>query len=434
MSLYGALFTGVSGLSANSRALGVISNNITNVNTVGYKSSDTQFSTMLASTTEANSFSSGGVRGAPKQLIGRQGLLQISESATDLAVSGQGLFAVTATLNTAPDKTELLYTRAGNFTQDSEGFLRNSAGYYLQGWELDANGNVPANRNDLSPINLNQLSGTASPTTQVNIRANLQASETIEAGYTAGDVNAGTVTPDFERTLEIFDTQGGAQPVRLAFVKTAANTWAYEVIYEGNVANIGGAGNNPIATGNVTFDVDGTLLTPASGAAAVTIPWAAASGLTPQAFNLDFGTVGEANGLTQFDSASTMISSGVDGALFGGLTGVSVDESGVVTALFDNGVRRPVFKLPLATFQNPNGLSAASGNAYISTDESGSVTLLEANTGGAGSVAASSLEASTVDLAEEFTRLITTQRAYSASTKVITTADEMLDEMIRIKR
>jgi len=435
MSLYGALFTGVSGLSANSQALGIVSNNIANVNTTGYKSSNTQFSTILASTTDAGSFASGGVRATNQQLVGRQGQLQTSESGTDLAISGSGFFVVAETPSGAPDLSQMQFTRAGSFTQDSEGFLRNSAGFYLQGWRLDANGDLPGNRNDVESINLGQLTGTASATSNVSLRANLQASETAEAAYTAGDINAGTVDADFERTLEIVDTQGGAQPVRLAFVKTAANTWNYEVIYEGDAANIGGAANNPVAAGTLTFNADGTLLTPATGAANVTIPWdPAASGLNPQTFSIDFGTAGGSDGLTQFDSPSTLISSVTDGALFGGLSGVRVDDNGVVTALFDNGVQRPVYKLPIGVFQNPNGLSAANGNAYIGTDDSGDVTLLEAGTGGAGAIASSALEASTVDLAEEFTKLITTQRAYSASTKIITTADQMLEEMIRIKR
>ncbi len=435
MSLYGALFTGVSGLSANGSALSVISNNIANVNTTGYKTSEAEFSTILASSTEAGSFAAGGVRGTAEQLISRQGLLQTSESATDLALSGSGFFVVTEGPESNADKTDLLYTRAGSFTQDANGFLRNSAGYYLQGWRLDDAGALPANRNTIQPINLNQLTGTASATTQVDLRANLQASETAVAGYVAGQINSGAVTPHFERTLEAFDTQGGAQPIRLAFVKTASNTWSYEAIYDGDAANIGGAVNNPVATGTITFDGDGTLLTPATGTAPITVPFdTAVTGLAPQTITLNFGTVGEPNGLTQFDSDSTLISSGVNGALFGGISGVTVDDNGVVTALFDNGVQRPVFQLPVAMFQNPNGLSGANGNAYIRTDESGDVTLLEANTGGAGAVAASALEASTVDLAEEFTKLITTQRAYSAASRIITTSDQMLEELIRIKR
>lgn len=191
-------------------------------------------------------------------------------------------------------------------------------------------------------------------------------------------------------------------------------------------------------SGTLTFDTNGTLLTPTSGSTTLTIPFDGTapgdSGLDPQIINIVFGEVGQIEGITQFDSPSTIISSGVNGALFGGLTGVQVDEEGFVIAVFDNGVQRSVYKLPLATFANPNGLTATSGNSYLQSEDSGEVTLLEANVGGAGSISSASVEASTVDLAKEFTDLITTQRAYSASTRIITTADEMLSELMQIKR
>jgi flagellar hook protein FlgE len=138
--------------------------------------------------------------------------------------------------------------------------------------------------------------------------------------------------------------------------------------------------------------------------------------------------------VTQFDSPSTIISSNVDGALFGGLTGVRVSEDGTLLAIFDNGVQREVFRLPVAIFANPNGLLASSGNSYMQSQDSGASSLLEAGTGGAGALAGGALESSTVDLAKEFTDLITTQRAYSAATRIITTADDMLEELMRIKR
>ncbi len=444
MSLYGALFTGVSGLAAQSQALGIASNNIANVNTNGYKASLTQFSTLLPSKTEAGSVASGGVKATAQALIQRQGLITTTQSDTDLALNGAGFFAVTDNLNLAPSRTELMYTRSGSFTQDADGYLRNAGGYYLQGWRLDSVGDLPGNRNDIEPINLNQLTGTASETTEINLRANLQASQTDHVGaYVPGvaatNMTSGAITPHFERTLEIFDTQGGAQPVRLSFLKTAANTWQYEISYEGPAANVTTAAGLPFANGTLTFDIDGTILTPAVGTpaealASINIPWSAASGLAAQPIDLSFGMVGEASGLTQFKGASTLLSSGANGALFGGLESVKVDENGILQAIFDNGVQRDVFQLPVAFFQNPNGLSAVNGNAFISTDLSGDVTLLEASIGGAGTFSASALEASTVNLAKEFTDLITVQRAYSASTKIITTADQMLDEMIRIKR
>jgi flagellar hook protein FlgE len=216
-------------------------------------------------------------------------------------------------------------------------------------------------------------------------------------------------------------------------VKTAANTWAYEVSYQGAVSDIGGSANNPVATGTMTFNADGTLATPAGGSASFSVPWAASTGLSSQAMSLKLGTAGQSNGMTQFDSPSALISANVDGAPFGSLASVSVDEDGYVTALFDNGIQKKVFKVPLAMFPNANGLQAVAGNAYQLTDNSGTPSVLEARSGGAGSIASAQLESSTVDLAKEFSDLITTQRAYSAATRIITTADDMLQELMQIK-
>ena len=147
----------------------------------------------------------------------------------------------------------------------------------------------------------------------------------------------------------------------------------------------------------------------------------------------NFGA-GLSNGVTQFDSPSALTAANIDGAPYGSLTGVSVDDQGYVTALFDNGIEKRVFKIPLATFVDPDALAPVAGNAYQLTDASGNATVLEAKTGGAGAISSNALEASTVDLATEFSDLITTQRAYSAATRIITTADQMLQELMQIKQ
>lgn len=433
MSLYGALFTGVSSLAANSRALGISSNNIANVNTVGYKASVAQFATLLGRDTPAGQFSSGGVKTITQQRVTAQGLPQNTDSGTDLAISGQGFFVVSKTANASSGNGGLLYTRAGSFAPDEDGNLRNAQGFYLMGWRLDTLGNIPANTSSLEPISLGSLSGTAEATTSVSISANLQASTTAVPGYTAGSMASGAQTPAFQRTVEVYDSQGGVQPLRLAFIKTGANTWQYEAIYDGNPANIGGSGSNPVASGTVTFNTNGTLATPAAPIN-VTIPWAASSGLAPQTIGLNFGTPGQSGGLTQFEAPSSSESPIVNGAAFGRLAGVSINNEGYVTAVFDNGLQRQVYKIPLATFTNPDGLTALNANVYRLSEDSGSVTLSEANVGSAGEINAQSLEASTVDLAKEFTDMITTQRAYSAATRIISTADAMLQEMLSIKR
>jgi len=430
MSLYGALLTGVSGLDANSRALSITSSNIANVNTVGYKANRGDFSTFLAASS-GDRVSPASVQVRSQQQLSQQGLLQSTSNATDLGISGSGFFVVT---DNPANPASQLYTRAGSFTPDANGFLKNSAGYYLEGWTLNDDGTLPANRSQLSAIDLSKLNGAAEATSTLTLKANLQASATAVGGYVAGNITSGAVTPNFEQTINLYDSQGGARPFKFSFVKTGANTWAYEAAYQGNVAHIGGAGSNPVATGNITFNADGTLATPASGLASFSVPWAASTGLTAQAMSINLGTAGQSNGITQFDSASTLTSANVNGAPFGTLASVSVDEQGFVTALFDNGIQKKVFKVPVATFANENGLTAVAGNAYAVSEDSGAASILEAKNGGAGGIAAAQLESSTVDLAKEFSDLITTQRAYSAATRIITTADDMLQELMQIKR
>jgi flagellar hook protein FlgE len=190
----------------------------------------------------------------------------------------------------------------------------------------------------------------------------------------------------------------------------------------------------------MSFNSDGTLanadtsVTPATGSISLALPWSASSGLAAQSVSINLGTVGASNGMTQFDSASTQVSSQVDGALFGSLTGVAVDQQGYVTAQFSNGLTQNIYKLPIATFANPDGLNALTGNAYQASQNSGTPTISEASTGGAGVVKSNSLESSTVDLASEFTNLITTQRAYAASSKIVTTASTMLDDLLQVVR
>jgi flagellar hook protein FlgE len=430
--------TAVSALDANSSALSAASANIANVNTIGYKAGKANFSTMLASTLGSADVSSAGVTAVMTQNVAKQGLLQTTASPTDLAISGNGFFVVNTQPSAPSAANSAFYTRAGAFTPDASGDLQNTAGYYLMGWALDSTGNIPTNRNNMTAVNINALSGKANPTTQIDYKANLQSSTTVTSPYTAGDMYAGTVTPDFQRTVEVYDGQGGTQPLQLSFVKTGANQWSYEVSYTGNVANIGGAANNPIKTGTMTFNPDGTLAnadttaSPAVGSISLTLPWAASSGLNPQTISLNMGTVGKSDGFTQFDSASTQISSKVDGALFGSLSGVEVDTDGYVTAHFTNGLTQKIYKLPIATFANPDGLAATSGNAYATSQDSGTPTISEAQTGGAGEVKSKSLEGSTVDLASQFTNLITTQRAYSASARIVTTASTMLDQLLQV--
>lgn len=430
MSLYGSLNIGVAGLSANSAALSATSSNIANVNTVGYKEATANFSTFLNAENGVGSNASAGVAVSVSQDITTQGLPTTTSSNTDLSISGNGFFVVSSNATGTGTRE---YTRAGSFTPDVNGNLVNTAGLYLLGYKLDAQGNVPTDASALSLVNTSTISGAAQATSTLTVQANLDSNSTVDAAYVTGDMTAGTVSPDFTRTIDVYDSQGGSQPVTFSFIKTAANSWAYEASYAGNAANLTAAG--PISTGTLAFNSDGTLAnvngaSPASGKVNLTIPWKlSTSGLNPQSISLSLGTVGGSDGLTQADAPSVLNGTHIDGTPYGSVTGVSVSKDGTVTAQFSNGLSQDVYKVPVATFTNPDGLGQMSGNAYAVTKASGAPNINLANSGTAGFIQSKSLEGSTVDLATEFTNLITTQRAYSACARIITTADQMLQQL-----
>ena len=433
MSLYSALYAGVSGLGAQSAAMATVADNITNINTIGYKSEDAQFRTLVSGGSVAGTYAAGGVAAAPQAMISTQGVLQASASKTDIGINGAGFFVTRD--GTAPN-AQITYTRSGSFKPDDQGFLSNSAGEYLQGWRLDSTGKYVNNGNlsALEPVKVSELTGTATPTTKIEARANLQSTTTPFAGvYTAGNLASGTVPTDFSRTVQVYDSQGGAHNVTLGFVKTGANTWAGEVyaVPATDVTATGGL----LASGTIKFNPDGSLDKANSSPAmfgAMTIGWTNGAGAVPVQLNL--GSDGGLDGLTQFGGASALISSNVDGGMLGNVASVQISGAGVVSAVFDDGTTRDVFQLPLATFQNPDGLTRLPGNSYALSNASGNVAINAPGSLGAGAISPSTLEASTVDLAQEFTNMIRFQRAYSASSKIIITVDEMLQEVSALKR
>ena len=749
MSIFGALQSGISGLAAQSSAMGAVSDNIVNVNTVGYKTTNVAFQTLVTKQTSSSRYSPGGVQPVTKQGINAQGLLSSVSSSTAVAISGNGYFVVNQAAN--PGDGDLwAYTRAGDFGVDENGYLKNTGGFYAQGWSLlpwdgnpnaqvvnvgginymkayyDTDGstiyindNIIDGRN-LRPINLSTIGGTATPTQQLSYGANLPSSDPI---FDPTNAEAGGRQ---KISALIYDSLGNASNLSLTYTKTSSNGWAMStsipsgaatVVLKGNTEvgadidadvyaaagqleftsipqngssiAITDAGNNitynfiftngtatiPADTAdvkNVAVNIAGSIVSVsdftsafaekiqsvmpsagrlnangdsiqivqstagselqidasktlacvqsavnplpdtgiptgkftipaiddaikncaridftstseatylnktvvvngrtytfrkgkqdgdknnvniadaldgagnvdpaklvealqnvlkntidepnrfvASGTSLEILPsstgddimvdfediaagvsgtardsedgWIALGGDnteftlskqfivntteiqegsvvpavrfnsdgTPKQFYVDdmfitwangaenmdndpnngtsikisMGNVGTNDGLTNLSGSFTTNYIKQDGAKFGSYSGVSIDESGVVTALFDNGETRPIAILPLATFANPNGMEALTGNSWIETDASGQALLKRAGTNGAGEIASNSLENSNVDLATEFSNMIVTQRAYSAATKIITTADEMLDELTRM--
>ena len=747
MSLFGAMQSGISGMAAQSNAMGAISDNISNVNTIGYKGTNVSFQTLVTKQTSSNFYSPGGVQPVSKQGIDVQGLLSSTSSSTSIAISGSGYFVVNQAANPG-DGDAWAYTRAGDFGIDSSGYLKNTGGFYAQGWSLlpwDGNPNASTvniggvtymkayyasdgstvyindnivDGNNLKPINLATIGGTASPTQQISFGANLPADDPV---YNPASPNAGGY-----RSISalIYDSLGNSSNLSINFIKESSNSWGMSVDMPSGAANliltgnkevsdggsadvyyaagqlefneipangssititdqststnyifdflntataapVGDADNvhikvdiqngitsvsdfikafnnaiqanmpgadrfsatsnsiqivqsqagsglmidasktqaclqsaaNPVPTTGIptgifeipeidpdikntarldftsttlgdytdqTFEINGTTFTFKNGGAVaptdidissaivdgnidtvklveltvaaiqanVTEPnrfvasgssieimptgtggditlnmnslngvtgslrnnggaWvngdAVATGEytisksfttngldvedgsmvpavrfnsdgTPKYFyveemsiqwangaeNMDgsvgngttvgisMGNTGTTDGLTSLAGSFSTNYIKQDGAKYGSYSGVTVSENGVVTALFDNGETRPIAILPLATFTNPNGMSALTGNAWIETDASGQPLLKQAGVDGAGEVSGNALETSTVDLATEFSNMIVTQRAYSASTKIITTADEMLEELTRL--
>ncbi|MDB5366498.1 MAG: Flagellar hook protein FlgE [Rhodospirillales bacterium] len=406
MSLFGSLFTGVAALNAQSQSMSIIANNIANVNTDGYKKLVTSFSDLVVQTDRNAVYNSGGVRANTNYTLNQQGSLTQTENKTDIALSGQGFFVVQQ--GSTPGQSQF-YTRAGSFKLDSRGFLVNSAGYNLVGQPMSATGALGAN----APIQVNTVAPMLITTSTAQLALNLNATQ----APTAAGVQ------DFTRTMRVYDSQGGAQDLNLQFKKTAtANQWTM------TVAGPTGTSFGATTPTTLTFNTSGALTAPAApGIVPLTTSatgWGGTSTTAPQTINIDL------SGVTQYSSAYDVTFANQNGVPVGSFSGVSIDNAGVVTANFTNGLTQSLAKLPVAVFSNPNALNARSGNVFEETLASGQPNYKSSGTGGAGTVAASTLESSNVDLAEEFSRMIITQRAYSAGTKVISTSDQMLQELL----
>ncbi len=437
MSLYSALYAGVSGLTAQSSAMATVADNITNVNTIGYKGTSAQFSTLVTNTGSSSTYSAGGVSIAAQSLVSKQGLLQSSSSLTDIAIDGAGFFVVS---DSGDSSGTIAYTRAGSFTTDSSGYLRNTAGYYLMGYPLDSDGTYTndGTTGSLEAIQPAALTGAARATTSISIRANLDSTSDIDSTYTDGDMESGTVEPEFSRSVTVYDAQGNEHTLTMSFIRTGTNEWAAELYGDSSeISEVGGTAvtNGMIASGTIAFNSDGSLDVANSDSSFFSdldITWS--NGAASDPISLDIGSQDGLDGLTQFASDSALLSSSVDGGVLGTVSSVDISEDGIVSAVFDDGTSIAIYQLPIATFQNPDGLTAISGNAYIASQDSGNAAINVPGELGGGTLAAGSLEASTVDLATEFSNMILFQRAYSASSKIITTVDDMLQEVSNLKR
>jgi flagellar hook protein FlgE len=428
MSLSVAMATALSLLNLTGSRVAAIADNVSNVSTTGFKTRKVRSSSL--DTRQSGGGSAGsGVRGVVRQSVSVQGLLQATTSPTDLAISGNGLFPVRGG---PAGNIGVRFTRSGGFTVDANGSLANAGGFQLLAYPTDAQGRTTSTA--LEPVDLGRVGGTAQATARINLGANLPADAAI-----GERVNV---------TAQIQDSLGNDLEVTLTFEKTAVNTHTLTIADPVNAgtgvvagtASESASGGQPFAI-DVVFNGDGSLQgfdTDRDGTVDGSLaPNLSIGGLSTGGSNMDIALdLGDANafdGLTQFAGPFTIGHIDVDGAQFGTASGVDIGPDGLVTALFDNGERRPIYKVPLATFTNPDGLREISGNAFEATDASGPALFGTAGSGGAGSIQAASLERSNVDLASELTRLIEARTVYGMGLETLRTADEMMRDLIDIK-
>lgn len=434
-----AMYSGVSGLRAEGEALGVVGDNIANVNTVGFKSQRAVFQDVLGRSILAGTASAlpgGGVRVGSIQQMFTQGSITNTGVSTDIALNGDGFFVVNGTVDGISGN---FYTRAGQMTIDRDGYLVNPSGLQVQGYAANADGTLQA---AVSSLQVPTSSLAPKTTENVSMTMNLDASldpgraPILDPVTNPWDAQNPSATSNFSSSITVYDSLGNQHTLDVYFRKTAANTWDYFALTSGADLNPPVAGNAQVGSGSLAFTTDGALNSVTTGTA-ISVSFAGAT--AAQAISLDFGTSIAAggtglDGTTQFSSASAVSAQAQDGYASGEFSGVAIDGTGLVQGLYTNGQKIAIGQLAVAKFRSNDGLGRAGQNLWIETRDSGTAALGGASSGGRGAVSAGALESSNVDLAEEFVGLIQHQRSFSANSKTITTADEMLQELINIKR
>jgi len=432
MSILKSLTIGVSGLRANSEALGVAGDNIANVNTVGFKRSRAVFEDVLGRSVASYApirQAGAGTRMSGVEQMWSQGAMVTTDSPTDLAISGDGFFVVAGNMQGAEGR---YYTRAGQFHVDKDGRLVNVDNLRLQGYTATADGTMGATIGDLV------VSGgtvPANPTTQVNIAANLDATTPINPN--TFDPLDPSRTSDFTQNVTVYDSLGSAHELTVYYHKSADNTWDWHAMADGGEL-AGGTPGTPteVASGDLAFTTDGKL-----DSDTVTNNTIDFAGATPgQVIGFDFGTsiTGDngtgLDGTTQYASKSVPVELRQNGYAAGNVAGISIADDGRITGVFSNGQERVLGQVVTADFANINGLERTGNGLWIESQNSGQPLIGGANAGGRGSIVSGSLEQANVDLGSEFVNLIAYQRGFQANSRVITTADEMYGELVNLKR
>jgi flagellar hook protein FlgE len=424
MAILGALSIARSGLIATGEALGVTGNNIANVNTIAFKGSRSEFADLLAGTGTGSVGLGTRLQGVSASFA--QGGIESTGRSTDIAIQGNGFFVVRSGDGN-------LYTRKGNFTLNPEGALTTQEGLPLQGYVLDANGQPIG---PLTDITFDGAVSQAQPTATVDLKNNLDATlDVLPTTFDATSYSSAYATSNANTTVKVVDSLGVSHDLNLFFTKTAANTWSVAVAAEGGESGGTAGVPNVLTTLAVSFNPDGSLNAPPPTDVSITF-----TGANAQTISFNLGTpnttptAGEGlDGLTQFGSATSVAASG-DGHTAGQLQSISVGADGTVTGAFDNGASRALYRVGLADFAAPDGLTELGAGLYAESLASGTAAVSTPGVGGMGSVVGASIERSNVDLASEFVDLISLQRSFQANARVITTSDGLLNDLINIVR
>ncbi|WP_166417891.1 flagellar hook protein FlgE [Cochlodiniinecator piscidefendens] len=436
MTISSSLNAGVAGLNANATKLATISDNIANSGTYGYKRAVTDFeSFVITKSAGSGTYSAGGVKANTSRLIEQRGALVSTSNAMDIAVTGRGFLPVTPVVSlggAAAGDQPLLMTTTGAFHTNSDGLLVTDSGLALMGWPAEADGSISTYPRDtvadLEPVRINANQSAGDPTTQMSLGVNLPATQAVVDGN-------GETLP---LSVEYFGNLGTSETMDITFTPTQPasgndNEWTM-------VISDSAQGGATIGEYTLTFDdtrgnggtlasvttVSGGAYDPATGSLALTVGGGS--------MDVTIGRLGDNKGLTQLSDSFAPTSITKDGSPVGNLTGVEINDGGMITATYDTGFTRILYQVPLADVPSPNGLISLNNQTFQVSQDSGSFFLWDAGDGPTGAVSGYAREGSTTDVAGELTALIQTQRAYSSNAKVIQTVDEMLQETTNIKR
>ena len=426
MGILSSLYTGITGLQGQGEAMSIYGDNIANANTVGFKTSRPEFQDVIAKSLKGalgGNQIGRGTRLASVNPIFSQGSIIQTESATDCAITGDGFFVVKG-----PDGQS--FTRNGAFHFDKDGKLINSDNYKVQGFQADENGKLTSKMGDIA-VDRTVIDAKKTNEVKMFMNLDLRADKGLQWDPTRPEA-----TSQFATGTTVYDTAGTAHVITMFFNKTDDGVWTWHAMAKGEEI-MGGKKDTMMeqATGTLTFGQDGKLMSQQTGKSSFQFNKGA---LPDQNIKFNFGedvkSGGAGTSVTQFGTNSEAYKSTQDGYTAGTLAGLTINDDGTLAAVYSNGQNVNIAQIALGKFENPEGLFKMGQNRYRESRLSGEATIGAPQSGGRGRISAKTIESSTTDIASEFINLMTAQRNFQANSKVISTSDEMMQEVLNLKR